>query len=124
MVPYFRLIIFFLNRNRSFLKKGGGFMDKEIKFKFDSEDEIKKFCDVLSLLLENKKQKIEISAEGSEVIIKVSSKKRVFLEKMMLFLKKIKKEDMSDILKFAVIVNALRKQPSSTVVLNKAMALI
>lgn len=99
-------------------------MDKEIKFKFDSEDEIKKFCDVLSLLLENKKQKIEISAEGSEVIIKVSSKKRVFLEKMMLFLKKIKKEDMSDILKFAVIVNALRKQPSSTVVLNKAMALI
>lgn len=98
-------------------------MEKEIRFKFDSEDEIKRFCDVLALLLENKKQKIEISAEGSEVIIKVSSKKRVFLERMVGFLQKMKKEDMSDILKFAVIVNALRKQPS-TVVLNKAMALI
>lgn len=99
-------------------------MEKEIRFKFDSEDEIKRFCDVLALLLENKKQKIEISSEGTEVIIKISSKKRIFLEKVMLFLKKMKKEDMSDILKFAVIVNALRKQPSSTVVLNKAMALI
>lgn len=99
-------------------------MEKEIRFKFDSEDEIKRFCDVLALLLENKKQKIEISSEGTEVIIKVSSKKRIFLERMIGFLQKIKKEDMSDILKFAVIVNALRKQPSSTVVLNKAMALI
>lgn len=99
-------------------------MEKEIRFKFDSEDEIKRFCDVLALLLENKKQKIEISSEGIEIVIKVSSKKSLFLEKMMLFLKKMKKEDMSDILKFAVIVNALRKQPSSTVVLNKAMALI
>ena len=99
-------------------------MEKEIIFDFEDEDDIKRFCDVLALLLENKKQKIEISSEGRIIKVRVSSKKRIFLEKVAGFLKKMKKEDMSDILKFAVIVNALRKQPSSTVVLNKAMALI
>ena len=96
-------------------------MDKEIRFKFESEEEIKRFCDVLSLLLENKKQTIEMLSEGKDIVIKFSSKKRKFFQKIANFLRGIKKEDMSNILKYSVIFSALYKQPS-TVVMNKVLA--